>query len=152
MDRSRWEGLRSANDGMRSHVDHLFQAYEQQRALLGDIRRQLSEVRTHARSSDGLVEATVDVSGLVTDLRLDPRAQCETAQDLSRTITETIREAARLAQQQASEMLAPIEAIVGGIPDLPDLMSGAPSLRDPNPSVSDESASGTADIDDERVD
>ncbi|MEV6139348.1 YbaB/EbfC family nucleoid-associated protein [Nocardia sp. NPDC051990] len=103
--------------------------YEQQKAQLADIRDELSALSVKASSRDGAVEVTVDQSGIVTDVRLEPRALRGAAADLGRAVTEAAREAARLAHQRVSETIGPIEDIVGGMPDPEDLLPGAPSLR-----------------------
>ncbi|WP_433602246.1 YbaB/EbfC family nucleoid-associated protein [Nocardia sp. CA-135953] len=106
--------------------------YEQQRAQLADIRDELSAMSAEASSRDGSVEVTVDQSGIVTDVRIEPRALRGAAADLGRAVTEAAREAARLAHQRVSEAIGPIEDIVGRMPDAADLLLGAPSLREPD--------------------
>lgn len=106
--------------------------YEVQRSQLEDIREELSEVSATASSSDGSIEVTVDHSGVVTDVRLEPRALHGAAADLGRAITEAARAAARQAHQQVTETIGPIEEIVGRMPDPDDLLPGAPSLREPD--------------------
>jgi DNA-binding protein YbaB len=128
-------------------MDHWHQ-YEQQRSELADIREQLYGVHAAASSADGLVEVTVDHSGIVTDVRLEPRALCGAAADLGRAITEAARAAARQAHQQVSETISPIEEIVGRMPDPEDLLPGAPSLREPDATVADAPTS-VVDEDDE---
>ncbi|MEV4130519.1 YbaB/EbfC family nucleoid-associated protein [Nocardia sp. NPDC049707] len=122
--------------------------YEVQRSQLADIRDELSAVSAKASSSDGSVEVTVDHSGMVTDVRLGPHALRGAAADLGRAITETARAAARLAHQQVTETIRPIEEIVGHMPDPDDLLPGAPSLREPDAAVAD-APSPTADEYDE---
>ncbi|WP_327100874.1 YbaB/EbfC family nucleoid-associated protein [Nocardia vinacea] len=106
--------------------------YEMQRAQLADVRDELSAISATAGSRDGAVEVTVDHSGIVTDVRVEPRALRGAAADLGRAVTEAAREAARLAHQKVSETIGPIEDIVGRMPDPEDLLPGAPSLREPD--------------------
>ncbi|WP_433710603.1 YbaB/EbfC family nucleoid-associated protein [Nocardia sp. CA-084685] len=106
--------------------------YEQQRAQLAEIRDELSAISAKASSRDGSVEVTVDQSGIVTDVRLEPRALRGAAADLGRAVTEAAREAARLAHQKVTETIGPIEDIVGRMPEPEDLLPGAPSLREPD--------------------
>lgn len=114
--------------------------YEQQRAQLADIRDELSALSATATSRDGSVEVTVDQSGIVTDVRLEPRVLRGAAADLGRAVTEAAREAARLAHQRVSETIGPIEDIVGRMPDPEDLLPTAPSLREPDPEVAKQPA------------
>jgi DNA-binding protein YbaB len=111
--------------------------YEQQRAQLADIRDEVSAISAKANSPDGSVEVTVDQSGIVTDVRLEPHALRGAAADLGRAITEAARAAARLAHQQVSESIGTIEEIVGRMPDPEELLPGAPSLREPDAAVTD---------------
>ncbi|MEU4341230.1 YbaB/EbfC family nucleoid-associated protein [Nocardia sp. NPDC023852] len=114
--------------------------YEQQRSQLADIRERLSAVHAQASSADRLVTVTVDFSGIVTDVSLDPRALRTTCADLGRIVTETARAAARLAHQQTTETIAPIVDVVGSMPELADLLPGAPSLREPDTAITQDDA------------
>ncbi|WP_433760115.1 YbaB/EbfC family nucleoid-associated protein [Nocardia sp. CA-135398] len=114
--------------------------YDMQRAQLADVRDELSAISATAGSRDGLVEVTVDQSGIVTEVRLDSRALRGAAADLGRAVTEAAREAARLAHQKVSETIGPIEDIVGRMPEPEDLLPGAPSLREPDAEVVQEPA------------
>lgn len=109
--------------------------YEMQRAQLADVRDELSAISATAGSHDGSVEVTVDQFGIITDVRLEPRALRGAAVDLGRAVTEAAREAARLAHQKVSETIGPIEDIVGRMPEPEDLLPGAPSLREADAEV-----------------
>ncbi|WP_280472835.1 YbaB/EbfC family nucleoid-associated protein [Nocardia asiatica] len=111
--------------------------YEQQRSELAEIGEQLQDVRGEASSPDGFVTVTVDCSGVVTDVRLDPKALRTPPEDLARIVTETARAAARLAHQQVTDTISPITDIVGSMPDLAELLPGAPSLREQESAVTD---------------
>ncbi|MEU0507013.1 YbaB/EbfC family nucleoid-associated protein [Nocardia sp. NPDC005998] len=123
--------------------------YEQQRAQLADIRDELSALSAKAISRDGSVEVTVDQSGIVIDVRLEPRALRGPAADIGRAVTEAAREAARLAHQRVSETIGPIEDIVGRMPDPEDLLPGAPSLREPDADVQQATPVGYEDDEDD---
>ncbi|MGY4098713.1 YbaB/EbfC family nucleoid-associated protein [Nocardia sp. R16R-3T] len=130
MDRWEREGLRSANFGIRNQVDHILDALAEQRAQLAEVRRQLDAARYSATSPDGLVEVTVDTAGILADVRFTAAAMRSTTEQLGRSVTEAGRAAARRAQEQTRQMLAPVAAAADAIPDLPDLIPGAPSLRE----------------------
>ncbi|WP_454196995.1 YbaB/EbfC family nucleoid-associated protein [Nocardia sp. Marseille-Q1738] len=130
MDRWERDGLRSANSGIRNQVDHILDALAEQRTHLTDLHEKLSAVRCTATSADGLVEVTVDAGGVLTDVRFTPAALRSTPEQLGRSVTEAGREAARSAREQHAEIIAPIAAEAGSVPDLPDLVPGAPSLRE----------------------
>ena len=130
MDRWEREGLRSANNGMRNQVDHILNQLDEQRALLSEVQEKLDAARCTAKSADGLVEVTTDSGGVVTDVQFTTEAVRSTPQQLGRSVTEAAREAARLAREQTREIMAPVTAAADAMPDLSDLVPGAPSLRE----------------------
>lgn len=121
------------NRQLRAEVHRAMDAYEDQIARLAEIRGHLDTVRIQARSVDGQVEVSVDSAGIVVEIELQQAALREKPTALARKITEVAREAARYAEKYRIEALAPITEIVGAMPDLPDLVPGAPSLREPFP-------------------
>ncbi|MGW4090441.1 YbaB/EbfC family nucleoid-associated protein [Nocardia sp. NPDC004750] len=127
----RWEcdGMRSANSGIRNQVDHILDALAEQRTHLSEVRDQLAALRCTAASADKSVEVTVDAAGILVDVRFAPTALRSTPEQLGRSVTEAGKQAARLAREQHAAIIAPIVAEAGSIPDLPDLVPGAPSLR-----------------------
>ncbi|WP_433202733.1 YbaB/EbfC family nucleoid-associated protein [Nocardia sp. CA-107356] len=131
MDRWEREGLRSANFGIRNQVENILDALAEQRAHQAEVQRKLDTARCTATSADGLVEVTVDNSGVLIDVRFTADAARSTAEQLGRSVTEAGREAARRMREQTTQTLAPVAAAVHAMPDLPDLVLGAPSLRAP---------------------
>ncbi len=130
MDRWERDGLRSANSGMRNQVEHILDALAEQRTHLSEVREKLSAVRCTAESADKLVEVTVDAGGVLVDVRFSPTAVKSTPEQLGRSVTEAGRQAAQLARDQHAAIIAPLVAETEAIPDLPDLVPGAPSLRE----------------------
>ncbi|NKY55729.1 YbaB/EbfC family nucleoid-associated protein [Nocardia flavorosea] len=118
---------------LRMEVHRAMDAYEDQIARLAEIRGHLDTVRIQARSVDGQVEVSVDSAGVVVEIELQQPAMREKPDALARKIAEVAREAARYAEKYRVEALGPITEIVGAMPDLPELVPGAPSLRDPFP-------------------
>lgn len=131
MDRWEREGLRSANFGMRNQVEQILDALAEQRERRADVQRQLDAARSTATSADGLVEVTVDSTGVLIDVRFAADAQRSTPAQLGRSVTEAGREAARRVRERTEQILAPVVAAADAMPDLPDLVPGAPSLREP---------------------
>ncbi|MEV2218651.1 YbaB/EbfC family nucleoid-associated protein [Nocardia vinacea] len=131
MDRWEREGLRSANFGIRNQVDHILDTLAEQRASLAEVQQRLETMRSTATSADGLVEVTVDNSGVLIDVQFTADALRSTAEQLGRSVTEAGREAARRAREQTEQLLAPVVSATEAMPDLPDLVLGAPSLREP---------------------
>ncbi|MEV5834894.1 YbaB/EbfC family nucleoid-associated protein [Nocardia sp. NPDC052112] len=131
MDRWEREGLRSANFGMRNQVEYILDALAEQRTKRDEVQPKLDTARATATSADGLVEVTVDNSGVVIDVRFAANAARSTPEKLGRSVTEAGREAARSMREQTTQLLAPVAAAVHAMPDLPDLVLGAPHLRKP---------------------
>ncbi|MEU0503421.1 YbaB/EbfC family nucleoid-associated protein [Nocardia sp. NPDC005998] len=130
MDRWEREGLRSANFGMRNQVEQILEALAEQREHRADVRRRIDAARGTATSADGLVQVTVDSAGVLIDVRFTADAQRSTPAQLGRSVTEAGREAARRVREQTRQILAPVVAAADAMPDLSDLVSGAPSLRE----------------------
>lgn len=115
----------------RTEVNQLLDTYEEQMASLAEIRRRLDSLRIQARSTDGAIEVSVDSAGVVTEIKLEPAAMRNKPEDLARKLTEVIREAAMHAEKHTAEAVAPAADIVDPLPDLSELIPGAPSLRKP---------------------
>lgn len=132
-----WErdSMRSANNGMRNQIDYIMNAYEKQQVRLAEIRPQLETLRARAGSSDQLVEVTVDSAGVVTDVQLTAQAMRAKPEQVGRAIVEAAQAAARSARSKHDELIAPIVDVAELMPDLPDLIPGAPSWRDARESV-----------------
>ncbi|GLZ31395.1 hypothetical protein Lesp02_35830 [Lentzea sp. NBRC 105346] len=120
--------LEARNAALRSQVDTMLANLERQTAELKQAQADALAKTGKATSKDGLVEATVNAGGIVTDVKLAPAAfERSTPEKLGRSIVETIQRAALQAREQADAALAPYQE---GLPDLPDLFPGAPSLKD----------------------
>ncbi|WP_174188288.1 YbaB/EbfC family nucleoid-associated protein [Nocardia barduliensis] len=130
MDRWERDGLRATNSGIRNQVDHILDALAEQRTHLRTVHEQLSAVRCTAESADKVVEVTADAAGVPVDVRFTQAALRSTPEQLGRSVTEACQEAARRAREQHAAIIAPIAADADAIPDLPDLVPGAPSLRE----------------------
>ncbi|MBF6172120.1 YbaB/EbfC family nucleoid-associated protein [Nocardia blacklockiae] len=124
-----WEqdALRSANYGMRNQVDRMLDLLAEQQSRVAEVRQQIEAARHSAKSADGSVEVTVDSSGVLVEVQIADAALRGTAEQLGRSVAEAGRAAARQAQEQTRQLLAPFAE---EMPDLPDLVPGAPSLRE----------------------
>lgn len=129
MERNQFEDFGSATRDMRSRMDEMLDAYEQQQTQVGEVQQQLVDLRVQAATSDGSIHVTVDSTGAVLEVCVTPAALRGTAVQLSGLLTETAREAARLAKEQTAAVMAPLADLAGGMPDLSELVPGAPSLR-----------------------
>jgi DNA-binding protein YbaB len=98
---------RDANQALRARFDDVFGQYQRLRSGLDDIQARLAEMRVSARSSDGLVTATVDARGQLADLKLDRRIyRDDDPERLGRTIVATVGEATARATEDVREMMA----------------------------------------------
>ncbi|MCP9625440.1 YbaB/EbfC family nucleoid-associated protein [Nocardia otitidiscaviarum] len=130
----RWEkdSLRAGDHAIRNRVNNILDAVDEQHARLARVVEQLDAVRCTATSADGLVEVTVDVAGVLTDVRFAAGALRNEPEKLAASVTQAGRAAARLAHDRHRELLAPVAGAAEHLPDLPDLVPGAPSLREPD--------------------
>ncbi|MEU4312211.1 YbaB/EbfC family nucleoid-associated protein [Nocardia sp. NPDC024068] len=128
MDRNHFENFGSSIPDMRARMHRMLDAYEQQQAQVGEVQRQLAELRVRAATADDSVHVIVDSAGAVLEVRVTPAAMRGTAGQLSVLLTDTAREAARLAKEQTAAVVAPLADLAGGMPDLSGLLPGAPGL------------------------
>ena len=74
---------------------------------------QLGQLRVTAADRDGIVEVTVDSSGSLINLTLNPRIARVSSDALARTIMETVQEAKRQVAARSQEV---IESTLGDSP------------------------------------
>lgn len=126
--------LEARNAAMRQQVNSLLAGLNRQSAALQKAQVQAAEVTGSATSADGLVTVTVNAVGIVTDVQLAPSAFDRSTPDkLARSVVTVTQQAANAAQRQVEDALAPAR---GELPDLSDVVPGAPSLKDLLPSMS----------------
>lgn len=126
--------LEVRNAAMREQVNSLLAGLNRQSAALQKAQVQAAEVTGRATSADGLVTVTVNAVGIVTDVQLAPSAFDRSTPDkLACSVVTVTQQAANAAQRQVEDALAPAR---GELPDLPDVVSGAPSLKDLLPAMS----------------
>ena len=149
--------LRARNDILREQVDSMLAAFDQQRRELADAQSRLTSTTGEAWSSDNLVRVVSNVAGVPLEVHLAPEAfKRSTPEKLGRSIAEAAQAAARTAAEKSRQALAPIEEIAGTLPDLSDLVPGAPGIKDlvrsmlPEPAARPPSATPPSDEDDEQ--
>ena len=120
--------LEARNAALRGQVDSMLANLERQTAQLKQAQAEAMSKTGRATSQDGLVEVTVNAGGIVTGVTFAPSAfERSTPEKLGQSVVATIQRAALNAREQADAVLAPYQE---GIPDLPDLFPGMPSLKD----------------------
>ncbi|MFQ6227905.1 YbaB/EbfC family nucleoid-associated protein [Nocardia sp. NPDC002869] len=127
MDRRELEVLRSADNRLRNHVEHLLDAFERQRPLLSEAFRQLEAARFQAHSPDHSIEVTIDAGGVLTDLTLTTSALRKSPEALAHAIVEVVQQAAVYAREHNEAIVADD---IADMLDLPDIVPGTPGLRD----------------------
>jgi len=119
--------LEARNAAMREQVDQLLDSFQRQTAQLRDAQSTAAATSATVTSKDGLVRATVDASGALTELTFAPSAfERSTPEALARTVLDVVRRGGARVRQEITELMAPL---TGDMPDLSDLVEGAPSLR-----------------------
>ncbi|MCP2332106.1 MULTISPECIES: YbaB/EbfC family nucleoid-associated protein [Actinoalloteichus] len=121
--------LEARNSAMRQTMDSLLSTFRQKQEEIREVQEQAAQANAEVTSRDGLVTVRVGSTGTVEQIVLAPTAfSRSTPEKLSRTLTEVIQQAGDQVRQQVSDLFAPLHR---GVPDLPDLVEGAPSLRTP---------------------
>lgn len=127
--------LEARNAAMKDQVDTLLEQFERQTAQLRDAQQAASETSATVVSKDGLVRATIDATGTLAKLEIQPNAFERTnPAQLANTVLHLVRQGSLQVKQQVAELMAPITE---GLPDLSDLIEGAPSLQGLMPAIPD---------------
>ncbi|KFZ83543.1 hypothetical protein ED92_06480 [Amycolatopsis sp. MJM2582] len=127
--------LEARNAAMKDQVDTLLEQFERQTAQLRDAQEAASQTSATVVSQDGLVRATIDATGTLAKLEIQPNAFERTnPAQLANTVLTLVRQGSLQVKQQVAELMAPITE---GLPDLSDLIEGAPSLQGLVPVIPD---------------
>ncbi len=121
---------------LRESVNELLGEFERRTEQLGKARQAAAALTATVRSPDGSVQATVDATGMLTELRLSPNAFDHfRPTTLARAVTDLVRRATVQVRRQRADLMRPLTE---GLPDLSDLVEGAPSLTDMLPKIPDD--------------
>ncbi|MBL1072866.1 YbaB/EbfC family nucleoid-associated protein [Nocardia sp. 2] len=127
-----WERdqVQEANAHLRTVVDGLQADFDRGVAELADINRDLAALKVHATTPSDLARVTVNSDGQVVEVTItdDAFARC-TPKQLAAELGSAIHGAMEAVATVRQRMLAPLTSIVEGMPDLDEMMPGAPSLR-----------------------
>ncbi|WP_454198113.1 YbaB/EbfC family nucleoid-associated protein [Nocardia sp. Marseille-Q1738] len=125
------DAAQPSTDALRDQVDSLLEVFEQQRRNLAEAQSALASTAVTAWSSNNLIRVVSNAAGVPVEVHVEPEAfKRSTPEKLGHSITEAVQAAARMALEATQQAVAPLEASAGGIPDLSDLVPGAPSIRD----------------------
>ena len=119
--------LEARNAAMKDQVDTLLEQFERQTAQLRDAQTAAAETTAQVTSPDGLVRATIDAGGSLAKLEFQPNTfERTTPSQLANTVQTLVRQGSLQVKQKIADLMAPITE---GLPDLADLIEGAPSLQ-----------------------
>lgn len=135
--------LEARNAAVKEQVNSLLDTFHRQTGMLREAQAAAASATASLTSKDGLVRASVDSSGVLTQLEFAPSAfDRSTPEALARSVLQLAREGANQVRRQVADLMSPLTE---GLPDLPDLVEGAPSLsallprfEAPPPSTSDD--------------
>ncbi|WP_433657918.1 YbaB/EbfC family nucleoid-associated protein [Nocardia sp. CA-128927] len=124
------EQIRSSNADLRSTLDVIQDDFDREIEELGAVQRKLAAMKVHATTPTSLARVTVNASGVVTEITIaDDAYRRSTPRQLTEELNTAIRGAVEAATEARQKVLAPITSIVDGMPDLNEIIPGAPSLR-----------------------
>lgn len=127
--------LEARNAAIKEQVSGLLDKFHQQTAILEQAQEAASSTTATVTSEDGSVTITVDASGAMTSLDFATKNfQRTDPQKLSQTVIETLHTASTQVKKQMADLVAPATE---DLPDLPDLIEGAPSLKGLMPEIPD---------------
>ena len=124
-----WDESDAGNEQLRARFNDVLDAYDDHRTALAAAYEKLAELRAQAISSDHAVRVTVDSSGAVVEVALEPSALRTTAESLAATLTAVAQAAAQQAKAQCTDILAPLGTATDTMAELAELIPGTPSLR-----------------------
>ncbi|WP_228002519.1 YbaB/EbfC family nucleoid-associated protein [Nocardia australiensis] len=118
-------------NALREQVDSMLSAFEQQRSGLADAQARIAAVTGEAWSEDNLVRVVCNVAGIPLEVHVEAAAfKRSTPEKLGRSIAEAAQAAAQAAAEKSQSVFGPIGDIANDMPDLSDLIPGAPSIKD----------------------
>ncbi|WP_278261845.1 YbaB/EbfC family nucleoid-associated protein [Nocardia sp. AG03] len=123
------EFTRDSNAALRSQIDQMLDAYQRDSAALLAAQSKAAEPVTRW-SDDNLVRVTANAGGVI-EVHVEPEAfRRSTPEKLGAAITATIHAAQQSVAQGQEQALAPLTELAAELPDLPDLIPGAPNTKD----------------------
>lgn len=125
------EGLRVREQELQGQIDSMLATLDRQTQDLHAAQQQVTQLRVTGESADGLVQVVVNSVGGVVEVHLAPDAfRRSSPESLGRAMTDAARRAGVAAHAESMRIMGSIVSATETLPDLPDLVPGAPSLRD----------------------
>lgn len=123
------EITRAGNANLRAEIDRMLEAYERDSSALLAAQASAAEPRS-VWSDDNLVRVTAHAAGVI-EVHLEPTAfRHSTPEKLGTSITATVRAAQQSVTQSQEQALESLTGLATELPDLPELIPGAPSTAD----------------------
>jgi DNA-binding protein YbaB len=134
-----------SSDAARDRFGDAVDALRSQVADIAAVKKKRAALRVEGQAADGTVEVTVDARGQLVGVAIDKSyLDDHDFDDLAGHVLEAVRRAAGEAERRVAEMVTPITErdksfptfsdIVEGLPDLADLIPGAPRQGSSGPS------------------
>lgn len=118
--------LRARNAAMKDRVDTLLEQFERQTEQLREAQELATRTSAEITSPDGLVRATIDATGTLAKLEFASTAfERTTPAALAKTVLTLVRHGSLQVKQQVADLMAPLTS---DMPDLSEIIEGAPSL------------------------
>ncbi|RZS40711.1 DNA-binding protein YbaB [Herbihabitans rhizosphaerae] len=125
--------MQARNAAARDRLDDLLTDVQQRAEQFREAQSEAATTTATVTSPDGLVRATVDANGRLSNLEFAPVAFSKsTPQALARTVQQVVSQGAAEVGRRVSELMSPLQQ---GVPDLSELFEGAPSLAEFRPPV-----------------
>ncbi|MFZ2175550.1 MAG: YbaB/EbfC family nucleoid-associated protein [Rhodococcus sp. (in: high G+C Gram-positive bacteria)] len=122
---------RARNDDLRCRIDSMLDTLQRQRQDLDFARVGIAGITGEGFSADGLVRVGVDAAGVLTGVTLASDAfRRTTPEHLGRSMTAAAQQAVAEARSRTAELMAPVLDARGELPDLSEIVPGAPGLHD----------------------
>ncbi len=123
--------IRSANNHLKDVLADVQGEFDREMAEFGEVNQKLAEMKVHATSPNNLARVTVDSAGVVVNVEITEDAyRRSTPKQLSQDLNVTIRGAVEAVGKARAQIMAPLRAIVDNMPELDEIVPGAPSMRD----------------------
>ncbi|MCJ0902617.1 YbaB/EbfC family nucleoid-associated protein [Rhodococcus sp. ARC_M6] len=123
------ESVRARSEVLRGQIDSMMEDLRTRTARLATAQEAIATSTAQARSADGSVEVVVNASGALVGVKFSADAFSRTTpRKLAVAVLATAGLAAADMRRQNAEILRPF--IAAAQVDLPDLIPGAPSLRE----------------------
>lgn len=126
-----FDALRGRESELQGQIDSMLETLQQQQQDLQNAQAQVAQLRVTGESVDRLVRVTVNSVGAVQGVWFSPESlKNATPELLAKSVKEASLSAAVEAHAEMMRLMEPVMASANDFPDLPEIIPGAPSMRD----------------------